>query len=393
MASSMLSRLRGGPKTLIAFVAILFAYTVQTESTQHIQYTLRFEKPLQLLYVTHSSFILLLPLQLVALRVLKGKPASHYLGLLRRDIQKQIDHVRASWGWSPAQTSSSLYATLALILFLLTLGLTIPAVSWFIALPLTTMANVTAIYNTFSIWALVFSVLFLNETWIFVRHHPLTQHHAIAVLLGVVGVVMVAYGSTQPAANATMSVTPIVSRALIGNGMAFLGAVSMAAYEVVYKLIGTVPDLEHAGFRPLAPSEEHAEREQDQPPHDDEPLPFGMHAIAMTTGIGLMTMLTLWSMLVIADWTGFEPFALPPNWTTVGWIATGASCGVLFNACFSILLSLWGPVLASMSCLLTTVLVQLVDLFLGVPFTWVTLTGCAIIAVSFVGLLPWQNKD
>ena len=106
-----------------------------------------------------------------------------------------------------------------------------------------------------------------------------------------------------------------------------------------------------------------------------------------------MTMLTLWSMLVIADWTGFEPFALPPNWTTVGWIATGASCGVLFNACFSILLSLWGPVLASMSCLLTTVLVQLVDLFLGVPFTWVTLTGCAIIAVSFVGLLPWQNKD
>lgn len=212
------------------------------------------------------------------------------------------------------------------------------------------------------------------------------------MLLGAVGVGMVAYGSTQPAANATMVVTPIVSRALLGNGMAFLGAVSMAAYEIVYKLIGTVPNDNRAGFQPLASSEENADADtQEDTTRSDEPLPFGMHAIAMTSGIGLMTLLVLWIMLFIAQVTEFETFELPRNAVTVGWIALGASCGVIFNGCFSILISLWGPVLASMSCLLTTVLVQLADIMFGVPFTWVTLSGCAIIAISFVCLLPWEN--
>lgn len=165
----MIGRLPGGPKTLVAFTSILLAYTVQTESTQHVQYSLHFEKPLLLLYVTHSSFLLLLPLQLVVLRVLTGRPMSHYLGLLRRDVQKQVDRVRSMWGLSPARSSSEFMSTTAVIVLLLTLGITIPAVSWFIALPLTSMANITAIYNTFSIWALVFSVLFLNEEWNYVR--------------------------------------------------------------------------------------------------------------------------------------------------------------------------------------------------------------------------------
>lgn len=227
----------------------------------------------------------------------------------------------------------------------------------------------------------------------------LTQLQAFAVLLGVVGVGIVSYASTQPVTTATQTIKPIVSRAMLGNSLALLGAVSMAAYEVLYKLIATVPDENHAGFRPLASSPEHADEhathpneEHDEAAPTEEPLPFGMHAMAMTSGIGLTTFVFLWVMLLVAHLVDFEPLALPPNGETFGWIVMGAICGMIFNGCFSILLSLWGPVLASMSCLLTTVIVQLTDLAFGVPCTWTGLAGCAVIAVSFVCLLPWENK-
>lgn len=201
-------------------------------------------------------------------------------------------------------------------------------------------------------------------------------------MFGALGVVMVAYGSTPPSA-AALATPSLISPPLIGNVLALFGAVTMALYEVVYKLVATVPDTHPDGFRPVA-SSEHALLNEENP---EEPPPFGLHAIAMTSGIGLVTFLVFWIVLVVAHFTGFEPFALPPNATTVGWIVLGAGCGVIFNGCFSILLSLWGPVLASMSCLLTTVLVQLTDVLLGVPFTWVGLAGCAVIATSFSFLL------
>lgn len=34
-----------------------------------------------------------------------------------------------------------------------------------LAVPLTTMADVTTIYNTYAVWALVFSIYFLGEKW------------------------------------------------------------------------------------------------------------------------------------------------------------------------------------------------------------------------------------
>jgi hypothetical protein len=54
-----------------------------------------------------------------------------------------------------------------LILMLLTLmgAITIPALSWYCAVPMTSMADITALYNTFSVWALVFSVWFFGEKW------------------------------------------------------------------------------------------------------------------------------------------------------------------------------------------------------------------------------------
>lgn len=65
------------------------------------------------------------------------------------------------------------------------------------------------------------------------------------------------------------------------------------------------------------------------------PLPFGLHANLMTSGIGFVTLLTLWTGVVIAHFAGWEPFEWPHNWETVASMAVVAICGVFFNACFS----------------------------------------------------------
>ena len=101
------------------------------------------------------------------------------------------------------------------------------------------------------------------------------------------------------------------------------------------------------------------------------PLPFGMHPIIITSGIGFVTMCTLWIGLPIANLLGWEVFELPPDGKTWFFIIVVILTGIVFNGCFSILLAIWGPVLASVSCLLTTVLVFVADIMLGHDFQWV----------------------
>ncbi|WFD31057.1 hypothetical protein MSPP1_002088 [Malassezia sp. CBS 17886] len=425
----MLPHLPGGRQAATVFVLILLAYTVQTESMQHIQHALQYKKPIFLLYITHSSFVVLLPLQLLALRACTGASVRHNLRLLRGDLLMQADAYLAAQpapvedtdgadGSSdaaedpaaapvpayspPAAAGRGLSGTHIVVLIwivtVLTIGITIPSLSWFLAVPLTSMANITSIYNTFSIWALVFTVVFLGEPWFY--------RQAGAVALGTVGVALVAYSSAAP----SVAAAEVRARAVIGDILALLGAVSMAAYEVKYKQIATIPP---HGFQALAmsphaaagdalptdaalddadgrPRESTSLRRPAHEPTLDEELPFGMHAIAIMTGIGAVTLCLVWIPVFVANIYGWETFELPSDARTVTWIAVSVGCGVIFNGCFAILLALWGPVLASMSCLLTTVFVQLTDIALGVPFMWMGLLGCVVIATSFFCLLPGE---
>lgn len=70
--------------------------------------------------------------------------------------------------WIERKIGFNLWKLLGL-LSVLTIGLTVPALSWYSAVPLTTMADITTIYNTYAVWALVFSIYFLGEKWEMVR--------------------------------------------------------------------------------------------------------------------------------------------------------------------------------------------------------------------------------
>lgn len=654
--------LPGGGKAIAAFVLSLFAYTLQTEFAQYVQQSLNYRKPFLSLYLGHSGFVLLLPMHLYFLKWTTGRPITHYLHLIAQNLRWQLDTpastlpdpradaVRHRLSQASGRRSQSFGEAnlgehepeslrrrrtsaleerfgfnvfrLAGLFLVLTVGITIPALSWYCAVPMTSMADITAIYNTFSVWALVFSVWFLGEKW--------EKRKVFSVLLACLGVVIVAYGgadhrkvpkpidpvhgkppSSDDPANQVLarSMQAVVSRVflkrdesaeqpvssahnpVLGDMLAFIGAVTMAAYEMAFKLIGTLPDeqkqaeiysavpggrnrrsrsyvryqdndeddgqrgRETEGLlrtsqsepRALSPNgdlgtlptdgteashhvlgdddeDEREMKKQDsgdgrtystlldklletdrpdyqsitpppEPAHpfeennddngggktvraaadrvrvhakpvkpareDDEesqiteseldeeeeelvlsgatrlhrtrshlstaayddadetldadpdaiatrpgpsrrtssyrkvahdssippPLPFGLHANIMTAGIGLTTLTTFWIGIIIANQLGWEPFELPHNLRTYVSIGMVVLCGIFFNAAFMILLSLWGPVLASVSCLMTTVLVEIADVLLGHKLKWISVLGCALIGAGFAVLV------
>lgn len=121
------------------------------------------------------------------------------------------------------------------------------------------------------------------------------------------------------------------------------------------------------------------------------PLPFGLHANIMTAGIGLVTLSTLWVGVLVAHLAGWETFEWPHNWLTVFAILFVVMAGVVFNGCFMVLLAIWGPVTASVSCLLSTVAVALLDAVLGSPFSVASALGCFFILGGFGLLLLEPN--
>ncbi|EST08331.2 Drug/metabolite transporter [Kalmanozyma brasiliensis GHG001] len=653
--------LPGGSKAIFAFVLSLFAYTLQTEFAQYVQQSLNYRKPFLSLYLGHSAFLLLFPMHLFFLKWTTGRPITHYLHLIAQNLRWQLetpastlpdpraDAVRqrlsqasgrgiptngAEWDEQAAESLTRRPASfleqkfgfnvlrLAGLFAILTVGITVPALSWYCAVPMTSMADITAIYNTFSVWALVFSVWFLGEKW--------QKRKVFSVLLACFGVIVVAYGGAdhrkvpkpfdpihgKPPADDSpaeevvrRSIQSIVARMLrkredpgqpsppvnsahnpaLGDLLAFIGAVTMAAYEMAFKLIGTLPDeqkqaemysavpggrnrrsrsyvrysqaaeedgpqrhetegllgasqsetrqngtngdlgkgLEEAGHHVLGDDEDeeevdlkrrestHARRystvadklletersdyftitpppepaqpfdddnggktvkvaadkvrvhakavpiSNGQPKHRDEdeesqiteseldedeerlvlsgatrlhrtrsqllthpvssddlrtsldaassrpgpsrrtssyrnvqhdpsippPLPFGLHANVMTAGIGLTTFTTFWILILAADALGWETLEAPHNVRTYLSLAMVGLCGIFFNAAFMILLSLWGPVLASVSCLMTTILVEIADVLLGHPLKWLSVLGCTLIGAGFAVLV------
>jgi hypothetical protein len=136
------------------------------------------------------------------------------------------------------------------------------------------------------------------------------------------------------------------------------------------------------------------------------PPPFGLYPNLLTGGIGSMTLSSLWIILPILHYSGYERFRLPDNPTLVLSIAGIAGSGLVLNAGllvptpffivlysslivslhFQILLGIWGPIVVSVGNLLTIVLVLLSDVTIGQGVDVITpwnLVGSGGIIVAF----------
>ncbi|ORY74038.1 hypothetical protein BCR35DRAFT_326000 [Leucosporidium creatinivorum] len=453
------------------FAAVLLAYTLQTELAQIVQQTQGYRKPYFLFYLTHSGYLLLAPLHLAALRIL-SIPIVPSLYTLLSILQVQFAPPRSTSQPSPAPPShrpsysrslsrASLPSTptlredrpgvrrrtskrrllgrgrrdgrwgwawrMASTVLKLSILIAAPALSWYAAMPLTAVTDITAIYNTFAFWAYGLAVVWLGET-------P-TRAKLASVVVAVLGVFVIAYGdswmsSSVPEDGGEEERKEGTSR-LIGNLLAFFGSVSYAWYEVWYKINVALPDPDElegeddddeeeaesflASPTAMDPSEstDDADPEAQAPPSPHSlsshlriasPPPasltnptvttFLLYSNLLTSLIGLATLLLFWIPIPIFHYLDWEHFEVPPSNTWLPIIGIVLS-GVCFNAGFMILLSLWGPVVASVGNLLTLMFVALADAFLpnSPPLSMSSIVGSGLIVASFAGLIVGARRE
>ncbi|CAG8564051.1 18_t:CDS:1 [Funneliformis mosseae] len=220
-----------------------------------------------------------------------------------------------------------------------------PGYIWYVAVNLTTMAKLTAIYNTSCFWAYVFSIILLNET--------IRIEKVFSVILSITGVMVMSLLIPNERAN----------NIEVGDFIACFGALVYGLYEVLYKKLGSPPTTSF------------------------------LFANTITGLIGLCTLLFLWIPIPILHYLGIEIFELPDP-ETFGYILSTAIAGVFFNASFMLLIALTSPLFASVGIMLTIPVVALVDwLITNTPIGVNTIIGNLCILLAFI-LLSWTNiKD
>ncbi|TKX23630.1 putative EamA-like transporter family protein [Elsinoe australis] len=356
----------------VFLVISLISFTVQTETAVYIQHNLHWNKAYSMLYLTHGSWSLLWPTQLLILRLQNYKTPwapfwRRHIGILRSTAQ-MVEHRTLHVPTSLTRKSPVPYfvRTTAFV----TCALTVAGGSWYVAVDQTTASDLTAIYNCSAFFAYAFAIPLLNE--------KLRWNKVFAVAVAIAGVLVVAYGDTAPSKHGSKSgggaggpSAPQKEEAnnrALGNVVIGIGSVLYGFYEVLYKKVACPPD----GCSPGR----------------------GM-LFANTFGsmIGLFTLTVLWFPIPILHYTGLETFELPRG--EAAWmLLISVLANATFSGSFLVLISLTSPVLSSVAALLTIFLVAVVDQLLppplNSPLSAAAVAGGGLIVVAFL-LLSWAT--
>ncbi|KAF8585001.1 hypothetical protein K439DRAFT_1344581 [Ramaria rubella] len=388
------TRALGGLVAIFLFILTLAAFVIQSSLTQYVQGSLGFRQPFFLLYIAHSSLTIMFPTHLLYLLVTSRKPLKSYVSTLKTTITDrlsaaEINHV--------GETQFPMARFTGLI-FALATGINIPGLLWYAAVSLTSIGDVTALWNTNSFWVYVLTVWLYRMNWEFRKLG--------AVILASVGVLLDVYGgSTTPNASdhtlgeALSHPQDGPTAPVLGDILTFIASVSYALYQVGYKRYAALPNdpegadsIEHRrvfsyeSLSDASDSSSLAGPARHRVPADKDPgsLPFGLYANLLTSCMGLCTAITLAFAFPILHWLSIEQFTLPPDKITLWCVVGIASAGVVFNSCFMILLGIWGPILTSVGSLLTIVLVLITDfLFNHGTITIWSLLGSGMIVAAF----------
>jgi drug/metabolite transporter (DMT)-like permease len=380
----------------------LVSFTVQTELASYIQHDLAWDKAYCMLWLTHSSWVLLWPLQLCVLRlrrreqpwrrfweghvrlldavarmvetrdvragsaaVHRGRSASagggglalgngHGHGLRRSGHGGLLGLA----GHGPAARSPWPY--MARTTVFVTMALTVAGLSWYVAVSMTTPSDLTAIYNCSAFFAYAFSVPLLKE--------PLRLDKTIAVAVAITGVLVVAYGDggyTQGVKTGSAGDSVEPGARLAGNLIIGVGSVLYGLYEVLYKRFACPPDGADATKGVI---------------------------FANTFGslIGAFTLCVLWIPLPILHVLGWETFEVPTGRTA--WLLfLSVLMNMVFSGSFLVLISLTSPVLSSVAALLTIFIVAVADWYLSSnPLTPAGIIGGLLIVAAFA-MLSWST--
>lgn len=311
-------------------------------------------------YLTHGSWVLLYPAQLIILRMRRRHLSSnafwrrhiHLIHSTAQMVQSQELHLSQR-----AQLTSPIPYLLRTIAAV-TCALTVAGCSWYIAVNLTTPSDLTAIYNCSAFFAYAFSIPLLGD--------KLRLDKVLSVGVAIIGVLIVAYApSSQENQEQQAAANEEAANRALGNLVIGVGSVLYGLYEVMYKRFACPPEGTSAGRGVI---------------------------FANTVGslIGLFTLLFLWIPLPILHLLGWETFELPDAHTAFV-LAISTMSNAIFSGSFLVLISLTSPVLSSVAALLTIFLVAVVDwLIHHVPLGLPSLVGGLLIVVAFL-LLAWST--
>ncbi|CAB4406424.1 unnamed protein product [Rhizophagus irregularis] len=347
------------------------SFVIQTELAQFVQTGIKFHKPYFILWVAHSCYMIILPLQFmfrlnplqylvefldVGVELFGTIKPTYYSVLTRNQAAEEVDHNNYSIDdTSITQILTSRYYR-SVIIYILKIsllfacGICISGYIWYIAVNLTTMAKLTAIYNTSCFWAYVFSIILLSES--------IKVEKIIATFLSITGVVIMTFFGKENNDNGHFNNNTIVI--VLGDLLACFGALMYGLYQVLYKKLGSPP------------------------------TPSFLFANTITGLIGVHTFLFLWIPIPLLHFTGIELFELPDS-GTFGFILLIAIAGVFFNASFMLVIALTSPLFAAIGIMLTIPIVAWVDLIvINTPITVSTVIGSFCILLAFV-LLSWAS--
>ncbi|EMD42088.1 hypothetical protein CERSUDRAFT_102465 [Gelatoporia subvermispora B] len=391
----------GGKAAVSLFIVSLLAFVAESQLTEYVQNGLGFRQPYFIFYVVHSSFSIMLPIHMLYLAISSNSIGSLWAGLilaLKRQLSSSSIPVHLERGLSDLPTRRFV----AMIL-LLTAGMTIPGLLWFLAVPLAPITDVTALWNTNAFFAYLFSVKLMHLTW--------EPRRLAAVLFATLGATIVVYGSgasdgEDTSANSKASLQGLfsLSPAFLGDMLTLVASVVYGLYQVLYKLhiaLPSDPEVQaDAAYRCLATSSEAipddleesmgeiAEPDPTASPSDAVyPPPFGLYPNFLTSAIGLCTFLVLWIPIPILHFYDITPFYFPTTSQQVFVIAGIALGGAIFNAGFMILMGVWGPIVTSVGSLLTIVLMFASDALFGRSMGSITIwsmlgSGCIVLAFT-----------
>lgn len=241
-------------------------------------------------YVTHGSWLLLWPVQLLILRLQKRTLSwdafwRRHVFLLRSTAQMvETQEVHLT---SRATRRSPIPYMLKTTAFVTT-ALTIAGGSWYVAVNLTTASDLTAIYNCSAFFAYAFSIPLLNE--------KLRFDKVVSVAIAIIGVLVVAYGDRlekKVTNGGTATDDQEAQDRLLGNIIIGVGSVLYGLYEVLYKRFAC-------------------------PPEGTSPGRGTIFANTFGSLIGGFTLLVLWVPLPFLHYLGWETFRFPTG--EAGWM-------------------------------------------------------------------------
>ncbi|GJE86146.1 hypothetical protein PsYK624_022260 [Phanerochaete sordida] len=379
----------GGITAGVLFALTLVSFVVESQLTQYVQTGLGFRQPYFVFYIVHSAFAIMCPLHFLFLMIKsKASPRALYRGL----YVSLCTHISPTAFDSPASFPIWGFVRLGTIL---AITIAIPALLWFIAVTLAPLTDVTALWNTNAFFAYILTVKLFKLKW--------ELRRLVSVVIATAGAALVVYGSgsSTPTDAETGVTAEQANLPLVGDLLTLVASIIYGIYQVLYKMYAALPtDPENldsppmdAAYEPIFdPTDDLAESPVTDKPEMVYPPPFGLYANALTSAIGVFTLLFLWVPIPILHYYGLETFRLPTNLQMVLVIAGIALSGVAFNAGLMILLGVWGPIVTSVGNLLTIVLVFISDITFGGAVQNITawsLVGSGAIVAAF-GVLAYD---